>query len=77
MTEADDHFFVLDALADVGLGLIGVVVAALHLERRFVGTAVLGAFERADRAADRGVHVGSGAAMMRDVNVDALNSCSA
>jgi len=41
MAETNDHFFVLDALADVGLGCIGVVIAALNDERRFVGAAVL------------------------------------
>ena len=59
MAEADDHFLVRDARADVLLGLVRRVVALLDLERDFVGAAVLRAAQRADRAGDRRVHVGA------------------
>ena len=59
MAEADDDFFVGDAAAYVGLGLIGSCVAGLNFERDFVGAAVLGTFERTNSAGDGRVHVGS------------------
>ena len=40
VAEADHDFLVGDALADVGLGLIGRVVAFLDFQRDFVGAAV-------------------------------------
>ena len=42
VAEADDDFVVGDAAADIGFGLVGRGVAALNLERDFVGAAVLG-----------------------------------
>ena len=61
MAEADDDFAIGDAAANVGLGFVGRVVALLDLERHFIGAAVLGPLERADGAADAGVHIGAGA----------------
>ncbi len=46
-----------DARADVRLGLVGVLVALLHLEGHLVRAAVLRAAQRADRASDARVHV--------------------
>ena len=61
MAEADDHFLVRDARADVLLRFVGRLVALLDLERDLVGAAVLRAAQRADGAGDRRVHVGAGA----------------
>ena len=61
VAEADDDFLVLDALADVGLCLVGRGVALLDFEGDFVGAAVLGAFEGADGSGNAGVEVGAGA----------------
>ena len=60
VAEADDDFLVLDAAADVSLGLVRIVVALLDLERDFIGTAMLGAAQRADGAGDGRVHVRTG-----------------
>ncbi len=48
VTEADHHFLLLDTGADVGLGLVRVVVALLDLEGHFVGAAVLRAAQGTD-----------------------------
>ncbi|MNF91437.1 hypothetical protein D3C84_740380 [compost metagenome] len=61
MAEADHHFLLLDAGADVGLGLVRVVVALLDLEGHLVGAAVLGPAQGADGAGDAAEHVGTGA----------------
>src|SRR5690606_18580948 len=52
VAEADHHLLAFDPRADVGLGVVWRVVALLDLERDFVGAAVLGATQRADRAGD-------------------------
>ena len=46
---ADDPVLALDARAEVGVRLVRVLVALLDLERDFVGAAVLGPAQRADR----------------------------
>ncbi len=51
----------LDAAADVGLGLVGGVVALLDLEGDLVGAAVLRTAQGADGAGDGRVQVGAGA----------------
>ena len=53
MAEAGDHFLRLDAAADVGFRLVRRVVTLLDFEGHFVGAAVLGPAQRADRAGDR------------------------
>ena len=50
-----------DAAANVGLGLVGRRVALLNFKRDFVGAAVLGALERANRAGDARIKIGAGA----------------
>ena len=49
------------APADVGLGLVGRVVAFLDFQRHFVGAAVFGTAQRADGAGDARVDVRAGA----------------
>jgi hypothetical protein len=53
MTEADDDFLAREPGADVGLGGVGIGVALLDVEGDLVGSAVLRAAQRADRAGDR------------------------
>jgi hypothetical protein len=77
MAEADHDFLGLDAAADVGLGLVRVVVALLDLEGDLVGAAVLRAAQRADAAGDAEYMSLPVPAITRPVKVEALNSCSA
>jgi hypothetical protein len=57
VAEADHHLLGLHAAADVGLGVVGRVVALLHLEGHLVRAAVLGAAQRADGAGNARIHV--------------------
>ncbi len=57
MSEADDDLAGLDTAADIGLGVVGGVVALLDLEGDLIGAAVFRAAEGADRAGDRGIEV--------------------
>ncbi len=61
MSEADDDFVICDAATNVGLsGCVGRCIAPLDFKGYLVGSAMLGAFERADGACNAGVHIGSG-----------------
>ncbi len=57
MAEADDHFLVADARADVRRRFIRRLIAALDVERDFVRATVLRPAQRADGAGDARVHV--------------------
>ena len=61
MAKPDHDLLRLDALANVGFGLVRVLVTLLDLERDFVGAAMLRSTQRADRAGDARVDVGAGA----------------
>jgi hypothetical protein len=57
VAEADDDFLGLDALADIGLGLVRIGVAGLDLVGDLVGAAVLRPTQGADAPGDGRVHV--------------------
>ncbi|KAG1197494.1 hypothetical protein G6F35_012806 [Rhizopus arrhizus] len=57
VAKADDNFAGFDAAADVGFGLVRRFIALLHIERHFVGAAMLRAAQRADGAGNRREHV--------------------
>ncbi|MCI1710378.1 MAG: hypothetical protein LKM39_08615 [Chiayiivirga sp.] len=77
MAETDHDLLALHPRPDVGLGFVGAVVALLMSNRDFVGAAMLGPAQRADRAGDAEYMSEPVPAITRAVKVDALNSCSA
>ncbi|MNV14407.1 hypothetical protein D3C71_1050920 [compost metagenome] len=57
VTKTNHHLLGLHAAADVGLGLVGAVVAFLDLKSHLVRTAMLRAPQRANGAGDGRIHV--------------------
>src|SRR3546814_4066561 len=60
MAESDHDLLALHPRADVGFGLVRIVVAGDDLHRYFIGAAMLGAAQRANGAGDARIHVRAG-----------------
>ena len=60
MTKANHHFFVFNAFTDIRFRFVWRFVALLDLQRYFIRPAVFRTTQCANRADNRGIHIGSG-----------------